>query len=94
MDLLDALLGIPNKRKLECVEDIHTHFPAPARRCYGGYVPPKKQEASVCESLFIHNGQKEYEEMIEDMKRMSLLRTNGLQKEKRTSRYEKSMKKK
>lgn len=94
MDLLDSLLGIsPSKPKLQCKIDMNTTARVhTARRCYGGYVTPKPVVASLDPSLFKSNADKEYEEMIEDMTKMSLLRSKGLLAEKRTSRYEKAMK--
>jgi hypothetical protein len=92
MELLTFLLETPIKNKLECIVDNKTWYPIPARRCYGGYVVPVKEEVTICDSLCINNGDKEYEEMVDDMTQMSLLRSKGLLKEKRMSRYEKAKK--
>ena len=104
-ELLDALLcniGIPavesevilNKpsRRFTCETDYHTWYPHPVRSLYGGYIRPVPREVTVCDSLCINNGQKEYEEMITDMTRMSLARTRGLLAEKRSSSYERKQK--
>jgi hypothetical protein len=101
--LLDALLGespvdvkdvtsLPIKQSLKCITDYQTHYPIAARRTYGGYQRPTLPEVTVCESLNINNGEKEYERMIEDMARMSLARTRGLMVEKRASQYERKQK--
>lgn len=92
MELLAFLLETPIKKKLECVLDRNTFYPIPVRRSYGGYIAPVKQQVTVCDSLCINNGNKEFEEMVDDMKQMSLLRSKGLLKEKRMSRYEKAKK--
>lgn len=102
-DLLDALLGEletpvvppetkPVRPRIRYEIDNKTLYPNPARRFYGGYTRPVPREVTVCESLDINNGQKEYEEMIDDMTRMSLARTRGLMAEKRFSRYERKQK--
>jgi len=100
-DLLDALLGeldvIPSEikpvpRLIRYEIDNKTLYPNPARRFYGGYKRLVPREVTVCESLNLNNGQKEYEEMIDDMTRMSLARTRGLLGEKRASRYERKQK--
>ena len=95
-DLLDALLGEVEAKAIplqfRCEMDNKTLYPNPARRLYGGYTRPVPREVTVCESLNINNGQKEYEVMIDDMTRMSLARTRGLVAEKRFSRYERKQK--
>jgi hypothetical protein len=104
-DLLDNLLsniGVPaveyevisNKpsRRFSCDTDYHTWYPYPVRRIYGEYVRPVPREVTVCDSLCINNDQKEYEEMITDMTRMSLARSRGLMAEKRFSSYERKQK--
>lgn len=93
MDLLDSLLGV--KPKLQCKIDIHTTAKVhTSRRCYGGYVTPKPVVALLHPSLLMSNSDHEYEEMISDMTKLSLLRSKGLLKEKRTTRYENAMKSK
>jgi hypothetical protein len=95
--LLDSLLGnidTPAIPKFKCVRDYQTWYPKPVRTVYGGYKRPVSCEVTVCDSLNISNGQKEYEIMIDDMIRMSLARTRGLMVEKRSSRYERAQKSK
>lgn len=96
-ELLDALLGITHIsviQPLKVTYDNNTFYPNPVRRMYGGYKRLVAPEVTICDSLIIHDGQKEYEEMIEDMTRMSLARTRGLMVEKRASRYERKQKSK
>ena len=96
-DLLDALLGCvvsPPKQVLKFVYDNQTLYPNPCRRMYGGYQRQVAPEVTICDSLKLNNGEREYEEMIEDMTKLSLARTRGLMVEKRASRYERKQKSK
>ena len=96
-DLLDTLLGpvdipSPVKQKLKCTIDYRSLYPNPVRRLYGGYIRPIPSVVTVCDSLCINNGQRDYEELINEMTRMSLARMHGLMAEKRSSRYERKQK--
>ena len=95
-ELLDALLGAPSfKRKLVCKIDIMTTVSGHnVRRYYGGYKPFKPREVTVCDSLCINNSQKEFDDMVNDLVNLSLSRSKLLKAEKRSSRYERLMKKK
>lgn len=98
-DLLDALLGpievpvIPPKRiPVIYTIDTKTLHPHPARRCYGGYIPPRPRDTSGPVDVHIDTSERDYQEMIEDMTRLSLERMRGLQTEKRFARYERKKK--
>lgn len=93
-ELLDTLLGPTDsiRQKLVCEVDTKTTFPVVGIRRFGGYVRHVPKEVTVCDSLCIRND-REYEDMIEDMTRQSQLRSKLLAVEKRSSRYERAMKK-
>lgn len=91
-EVITIPISSPPTRPFKCVRDYQTWYPNPVRRFYGGYKRPVPREVTVCESLNLNNGEREYEMMIEDMTRMSLARTRGLLVEKRASRYERKQK--